>query len=108
MDVVATDSNGHYEIRLDGLNGHAGSFAVCTDGRTGQDNCESDYPAGGMVSATVSSSNPRLSGQFTCSAPFDCTDISNPSGSMAENNGPRSNTFYVELEPIDPTSTTKT
>lgn len=95
--TTTTDGGGNYQITLDG-------FQTTTQANTGGPHLrcsgDGDCQTGGTVVVTVTS--PDIPGTAPCQASFDCEDIENPAGSMAENGSNRSsNRFYVEMEPVD-------
>jgi hypothetical protein len=89
-----TNAAGNYSITLSG-----DPHGVCVI------NCTDSYPTGGLVTVTVTS--PVLTGQSMCSAPFSCDDLPPPIGTGAENRSRDSESFYVELTPVDPSSRNK-
>ncbi|MGA8261152.1 MAG: hypothetical protein WB783_13140 [Arenicellales bacterium] len=70
--TATTDSNGHYELELNGYNGDTGPHIVCTE------DCGGDtyFPSGGTVNAVVTSTDSRLTGQESmCMDTFTCNDL---------------------------------
>lgn len=95
---TTTDGSGNYQVTIDGFQTSDGPHIVCTQ------DCDTNFPMGGTVAVTVTSSDPRLPGTTNCSDSFDCEDISNPMGSLGEQDDDRApNRFYVEMTPVDQT-----
>ena len=98
--TTTTDGGGNYSLTLDGLpppSGVGGPHIICTQ------DCDGNFPSGGGVQATASSPDPRLAGQAVCSTTFTCEDIDTSNGSVAERSD-GSSEFYVQLQPVEPSS----